>query len=207
MLDLAKSVPRLHGAVTAQRAIPTNFRFRVQFRWIALVMLGLAAWSLAASVVQPLSVRDLASKAQLIVQGTVVTKSTQRDADGRVYTKVELQLAEVWKGSPRSNPLTIVHGGGILGEERVVVSGQVEYQIDEEVVAFLVLNSRGEAVTLGLAQGKFQVWKDASSGKRCVHNQFHGSPPSLSRGAASSSFSPQRLTLDELKDRVKGERP
>jgi hypothetical protein len=29
VLDLAKCVPRLHGAVTAQRAIPTNFSFRV----------------------------------------------------------------------------------------------------------------------------------------------------------------------------------
>jgi hypothetical protein len=28
--DLAKSVPRLHGAVTAQRAIPTYFGFRVK---------------------------------------------------------------------------------------------------------------------------------------------------------------------------------
>jgi hypothetical protein len=28
--DLAKSVPRLHGAVTAQRSIPTNFGFRVE---------------------------------------------------------------------------------------------------------------------------------------------------------------------------------
>jgi hypothetical protein len=30
VLDLAKSVPRLHGAVTAQRAIPTHFGFRVK---------------------------------------------------------------------------------------------------------------------------------------------------------------------------------
>jgi hypothetical protein len=27
VFDLAKSVPRLHGAVTAQRAIPTHFGF------------------------------------------------------------------------------------------------------------------------------------------------------------------------------------
>jgi hypothetical protein len=32
VLDLAKSVPRLHGAVTAQRAIPTNFGCRVELR-------------------------------------------------------------------------------------------------------------------------------------------------------------------------------
>jgi hypothetical protein len=29
VLDLAKIVPRLHGAMTAQRAIPTNIGFRV----------------------------------------------------------------------------------------------------------------------------------------------------------------------------------
>jgi hypothetical protein len=32
VLDLAKSVPRLHGAVTAQRAIPTHCGFRVKLR-------------------------------------------------------------------------------------------------------------------------------------------------------------------------------
>jgi hypothetical protein len=30
VFDLAKSVPRLHGTGTAQRAIPTNFGFRVE---------------------------------------------------------------------------------------------------------------------------------------------------------------------------------
>jgi hypothetical protein len=30
VLDLGKSVPRLHGAVTAQSAIPTDFGFRVK---------------------------------------------------------------------------------------------------------------------------------------------------------------------------------
>ena len=54
------------------------------------------------------------------------------------------------KASKKANKLfTIVHGGGILGDRRVIVSDQVTFQPGEEVVAFLVLNQRGEGVTLG----------------------------------------------------------
>jgi hypothetical protein len=177
-----------------------------RFRLIALGLLCLTTPLLRALVVVPLSINDLTAKAALIVQGTVVSQSCQRDAEGRIYTKVELRIADVWKGTPSSNPLAIVHGGGILGEERVVVSGQVSYHIGEEVVAFLVINPRGEAVTLGLAQGKFRISKDSVTGKSFVHNPFHGGPPAA-QPASVPSTSPARLTLDDLKGRVKGERP
>ena len=129
---------------------------------------------LDAVIMVPLSIEDLTAKAQLVAHGTVVSKSCQRDSAGRIYTKIDLRVAEVWKGAMMTNHLILVHGGGILGEERVEVSGQVDYQIGEEVVAFIVLNQRGEGVTLGLSQGKFHVWKDRASGALFARNPFHG---------------------------------
>src|SRR5437867_8643817 len=105
--------------------------------------------SLHAVQMEPLSIEQLAQESALVVQGTVRSKSCQRDPAGRIFTKVELQVAETWKGSLTTNRISIVHGGGVLGGERSIVSGQVDYGIGEEVVAFLVLNQRGEAVTLG----------------------------------------------------------
>ena len=46
----------------------------------------------------------------------------------------------------------------------------------EEFVAFLVFNPRGEPVTIGLAQGKFHVWRDPQTGEKFANNLFHGKP-------------------------------
>lgn len=175
---------------------------------LLIFLAALVAMDAMGSLMVPLAIEEMSTRAQLIVRGTVLSKSCQRDAAGRIYTKVALDVSEIWKGSHTGKLLTIVHGGGILGEERVVVSNQVDYQIGEEVVAFLVLNERGEAVTLGLSQGKFHVWRDGAQLQ--VRNPFHGTgiPDSQAaslqnRGGATSG----RMTLTELQRRVqqKGE--
>jgi hypothetical protein len=157
----------------------------------------------------PLSIEQLAQESALVVQGKVVSKTCQRDPDGRIFTKVELAIAEVWKGSLPTNRFIVVHGGGILGDRKSTVSGQVEYGIGEEVVAFIVVNQHGEGVTLGLAQGKFQIRQEAGTGERLANNLFHGEPASRSRDASASNNLPaqRRLTLAELKRRVRGEHP
>ncbi len=83
---------------------------------------------------EPLSIEQLTENSTLVVQGRVLSKSCQRDPAGRIYTRVSLQVAEVWKGSLPQNPFHIVHGGGILGDRKATVSGQVEFGIGEEVV-------------------------------------------------------------------------
>ncbi len=174
-----------------------------------LVLFGLLTLSspLSAVLFAPLSIEQLAEKSQLILHGRVLSKSCQRDGAGRIYTRAELQVSEVWKGQVAANSFVIVHGGGVLGRERVTVSGQVDYQVGEEVVAFLVINPRGEGVSLGLAQGKFHVWQDRASGKKFAASLFHGAPPDplpASRLQAQSSGSNERLTVEQLKQRVHG---
>ena len=155
--------------------------------------LGLAGSLLAYQFV-PLSIDELAQQAQLVVQGRVLKKSCHQDPQGRIYTQVELQVAEVWRGQVASDTLLIVHSGGTVGRKTVRISGQVEYLLNEEVVAFLVRNQRGEAVTLGLAQGKFHVWSDPATGVKLVHNPFHG-------GLAAGASQPQ---LEEAANRRDG---
>ncbi len=170
---------------------------------LALVV-GLAL-PLCAIQVDPLSIEELADQSALVLHGTVLSRTCLRDPAGRIYTKIELVVAEVWKGNLSTNRFTIVHGGGVLGEEKAVVSGQVEYDVGEEAVVFLVLNQRGEGVTRGLIQGKFHVWTDTASGEQLAHNPFHGLPKTV-RAATKNNLVPdrQRLTLSELKRRVQG---
>ena len=157
----------------------------------------------------PLSIEQLAKESALVVRATVLSKSCQRDPAGHIFTKVELEVAEIWKGSLPTNRFTVVHGGGILGDRKATVSGQVEYALSEEIVAFLVLNHRGEGVTLGLAQGKFLIQQDAGTGERLVHNLFHGESGSRGQVVSAPDRLPtqRRLTLAELKRRVRGEPP
>jgi len=176
---------------------------------LLLFLSCILAPSLRAIQFTPLSIEQLTRESALVVRATVLSKSCQRDPAGRIYTKVELEVAEIWKGSLPTNRFTVVQGGGILGDRKATVSGQVEYGIGEEVVAFLVLNHRGEGVTLGLAQGKFQIQRESGTGERLVHNLFHGESGSRHQGVPVPDRLPtqRRLTLAELKRRVQGELP
>ena len=131
----------------------------------------------------PLSLAELCSKADLVLYGHVLSKTCLRDVDRRIYTEVVLNVRETWKGTPPGARLTIVLAGGTLGEERCLAPGQADYCPGEEVVAFLRLNRRGQGVTLGLAQGKFEVWRQTADGPRLVRNLFLG----RSEGAPSTT--------------------
>jgi hypothetical protein len=172
----------------------------------------LLPFSLAAVIFEPLSIESLTRQADVILHGTVLNKTCQRDASGRIYTRIEINVTDVWKGAIAGNPLTIVHGGGVLGDRQAVVSGQVSYDVGEEVVAFLVRNQRGEGVTLGLMQGKFHVWKDTVSGAKFVVSPFHGVPENAAGQIRLLSVSGSRpptspLGLAELKKCVQEVHP
>jgi hypothetical protein len=162
-------------------------------------------FSRAEQIHRPVSLESLANAAELVVRGTVASKSCQRDGSGRIYTRIQLDITEVWKGDVPPN-FSIVHGGGILGEERVTVSGQVQLEIGEEVVLFLVLNQRGEGVSIGLGQGKFRIEKDAKSGELCAHNPFQGDRRASNEMNPLSPHETSRLTVSALKSLVRGGR-
>lgn len=152
-----------------------------------LLMLLLGTGRVLALVMDPLSIETMTRQADLVLQGKVLSTTCLRDNAGRIYTRVELEVSDVWKGSIAGSPFLIVHGGGILGEEYTQVAGQVQYEIGKEVVAFLVRNARGEGVTLGLMQGKFDVWQEAHTGVKHATNPFHGRFAQMPAGLARQS--------------------
>lgn len=168
----------------------------------------LAAKPSSAAILRALSIEELSAKSDVIVHGKVLSKTCQRDAEGRIFTSVELEVTEVWKGNIASNRFTIVHSGGVLGEEVQQSDVQVRYDINEEVVAFLRLNPQGVGVTLGLVQGKFHVWTDDQSRAKFVRNIFHGSDKPSTAPPGKQAIAPpeisQPLSLAELKQRAQG---
>jgi hypothetical protein len=180
--------------------------------FLLVLALSLVSAELKAVLMKSLPIEELSRKADLVVLGTVQSKSSHRDAERRIYTSIELQVSEVWKGAVSSNSLTIYQGGGTVGNERAEVSGEAEYRIGEEVVAFLVLNPRGQPITLALAQGKFHVWLDKQTGEKLTHNVFYGAPESfrnatqIAPGGAAQTKT-KRLKLSDLKQKVKAVKP
>lgn len=173
-------------------------------RLVLALALCLSALNLSAELMWPLPVEELTQRAELILHGMVANKTCQRSPEGRIYTRVDLLVSEVWKGSLTTNTITIVHSGGTVGNLRTSVSGQVSYEVGEEVVAFLVLNSRGEGVTLGLAQGKFHVWKDKATGEKFAHSLFHGATEQSASADDKDAKKSERLALKNLGTRAKG---
>ena len=162
-----------------------------------LIILTLAAIKTSAILMRPLSIEELSQKANLILNGTIISKSCERDNAGRIFTKHELQVTEVWKGSLETNLFIIVHSGGTIGDERADMSGEASFDVGEEIVAFLVVNQRGQGVSIGLAQGKFTVSRDENTGEKLVRNLFHGRTDG--HAAPDKAIAAGRLTLADLK--------
>jgi hypothetical protein len=177
-------------------------------RPVFLIAICLLPHFVHATIMVPLAMDELSQRAELVVRGTVTRKTCLKDPEGRIYTKVEFKVSEVWKGTLATNTFTIVHAGGTVGDERTAVDGEASYEIGEDLVTFLRLNQRGEGVSIGLAQGKFSVWKDDVSGESFVYNLFHGQPKGPETAANNAlriaAGKPKRLTLSELQNRVTG---
>ena len=116
-----------------------------------------------------------------------------------------MAVTEVWKGSLTTNRFIIALASGILGDQGVAVSGEATYDVGEEVAAFLVLNHRGEGVTLGLIQGKFDVTVEPATGTKLARNMFHGGHAGFAaQRQIQAGLAPMRLTLTDLKAQVSG---
>jgi hypothetical protein len=170
--------------------------------WCIAALLTLLPPRATAGWMTPLSLSELKQSADLILHATVKSQACERTAESRIITRVQLEIGEVLKGTLATNKFTLVHGGGTVGNIRSVASAQVEYAVGEEIVVFLRLNERGEGVTLGLVQGKFQVWQDKATGEKFAHNPFHGV---AERAAMPENRKPARLPLTELLHHAKGE--
>jgi len=169
---------------------------------LAVLLSSALAVRIAAAIGTPVPVEDLAKRADTVVHGRVAALECTRDPAGRIFTRVELDVAEVWKGKPAAR-FSLVLAGGVLGARKVGVVGGPGYRLGEEVVVFTARNANGEPVTLDLAQGKFTVETGQASGAKHVANGVLGGPVETS-GYRLPTQVPLELT--ELRRRVEAAR-
>lgn len=159
-------------------------------------LFALASGLATAAQFIPRALEDLAAEATRIVHARVEAIEVTSGAGNAPTTRVELKVEHTWKGSP-TNRIVVTQAGGTLGSRRVVIGGEATYLPGEEVVVFLVPNSRGEWLTSGMAQGKFSVRRKDSHA--WVSNLFFGGSPT------PGGFRPANqlpLSLEQLERRV-----
>jgi hypothetical protein len=91
-----------------------------------------------------------------------------------------------------------------------VVPGYARFKVGERVMLFLERADTGQLVVTGLAQGKYTLTTDAKSGVVIAERDLDGLHQLGKRPArvfANVPQNPNRMTLGQLLNVVKGERP
>ena len=122
-------------------------------------LMALLVWgsSAGASTLLKLDLESLVANSDRVLLGDVSSVESYRK-DGRIFTRVQLDVVEEWKHESRADQITVSYPGGRVGDMVTRVHGMPNFQQRERVVVFLKKYPQLDdfAVT-GLQQGKFHV--------------------------------------------------
>jgi hypothetical protein len=98
----------------------------------------------------------------------VASIESKYDKDKEIYTFVTFDQVESLSGSYAAPTLTLRFLGGQVGNDFVHVSGSPEFQVGQNVVAFVHGNGRYMVPLVGWTQGVFRVTRDPGTGQQVV---------------------------------------
>ncbi|HEX3131640.1 MAG TPA: hypothetical protein VH394_30165 [Thermoanaerobaculia bacterium] len=142
-----------------------------------VLMLGLLALMLAATVAQATTVLYVPVKKSIQLSDYVLVGSVTRlepayDAEGQIVTRVHLLVEESLKGDIRSGEEFIFTAwGGSLDGMTTETVGEARYNLGEKVMVQLE-SIQGEYHTLGLSFGKWSVVRENDGSSTVVRSLF-----------------------------------
>ena len=164
------------------------------------ILLSLGSTGQSATVVK-LSLNDMVSLSTNIVHGKVIDVTAAWNKEKtQIFTTVTVETTENLKGNKPST-FTFKQLGGTVGDRRVSVPGFPVYEVGSEAVLFLTNDPYDRIATVGLGQGKFNVYTDEESGEKMVANDVLGLE--LLDSSKLTEASTIRLNLSELKKSIK----
>jgi hypothetical protein len=121
---------------------------------LALVVAAGLPTSVRASLATVLGLDQLTTLADRVIVGEVLSvKSTWDSGHKRIFTNIEVQVAETWKGTAAAGgKILIQQPGGQVGDIESRVYGLAEFHTGQRAVLFLKGAESASAV-LGLGQG------------------------------------------------------
>jgi hypothetical protein len=133
---------------------------------LASCLLGPVSGYAGTTTTPPLSVRALASRADVVVIGEVLLVRSEWDPAWRVIsTRVDLRVGEALKGEVTGDGLQFRQPGGRAGGVVAVVGGAPSFTSGERVLLVLSRRPDGKLVVAGLFEGKFSLERDTVSGR------------------------------------------
>jgi hypothetical protein len=174
-----------------------------RFLLAALGALAVAAsaQTTRASLVPGLGLAELTESAARVVVGEVLSVRSDWAKDRRfIYTTIEVQVAESWKGAtPAGGRIKIVQPGGSVGDIEMRVHGLRSFQAGQRAILFL---SQGDpAWTVGLGQGHRPLRFDTAQRRWMVDPGDRSAvvrSPTVQQEAADGV-----QTLEDLRQRVR----
>lgn len=179
---------------------------RVSVAAIAVSFCLLAAPA-RASLVLALDLPTLVKRADHVAVVDVVSvKADWDEGHGQILSTIDLVVVDTWKGgaAPGSH-LKVVQLGGTVGDMTQTVHGMTHFVPGERAVVFL--SGRAESASVvGMAQGKRQVQRDATTGRLFVRAPDKAGATFIRTTPASATapiFEVRARPLDELKADVR----
>jgi hypothetical protein len=173
----------------------------------ASILLGVLAAMLLpiranGTIMKDMSLAELVTDADDIVVGTVLSVSSQWGKDHRnIYTSIQIQVAETWKGAPaKDGIIRLVQLGGSVGDLEMSVQGMPEFAPGERSVLFLRGSARRHVV--GMSLGKRPLQFDAASKQWMVRPAARKGILRLQARGGGSPDDDRPVALSALRDQV-----
>jgi hypothetical protein len=120
----------------------------------------------SATSLARMSIEQMAHASSLIVRARCISSVTRWE-EGEIWTFTSFEVAESWKGTPRSR-ITVQLLGGRLGPITSHVSGVPKFREREEVILFLERLPEGDFSVVSWEQGTFRISRDERTGGEAV---------------------------------------
>ena len=170
---------------------------RMVFLTVGALCALVAGVALATQVIQR-TPQQLAQESPLIVDGKVTgVRSYWNEDHSKIFTEATVAVGSTYKGSGGST-VRIVQPGGVVGNVRMTAHGALSWSRGEEVLLFLEPSVPGAFQVAGFSQGKYEVDRDARTGKAFVQQALS----SDANAAAGTSAKAERLTIEQFINQV-----
>jgi hypothetical protein len=125
----------------------------------------LVAGQAKASMLEQMDTAALTKQSRWIHIGEVTSSWSSPDASNKmIYTYVKLRVDQTLKGQPVQEVLIRVPGGR-LKDLGMVVHGMAHFTRGERTLVFLGQDRDGAPSVVGMAQGKYRIFKSSLSGE------------------------------------------
>ena len=173
---------------------------------LALAALGAAlTLPVSATTMRRMDTRDLTLGSSEIVVGAVEATHPRWSSDHRkIFTDVDIRVSEALKGTA-TQKLTLTQLGGELDGMKYSIAGGPLFRPGEEALLFVWRDATGKAQVNGLAQGKFDITRDAKTGAATVQRSAPGFGVKDVRRltSAPAGTTVPNLPLDDLKREIR----